>query len=246
MSSELRQNQILEILTEQGAVSVRSLTSTLFASEATIRRDLNELEKKGALKRTFGGAESIEETNHQIPLFVREAMNSVSKNKICKQASALVRNGMSIFIDGSSTAQYLVKYLHDFKDLNVVTYSLKTAELLCKSHIRTYCTGGLLMENSLVCTGSDTISYADHLNFDICFLSCKGVNGNGIFSDTSEEETAVRRSFLAHSNTRVLLMTANKIGNTYFHTLCRSTDIDYIFTDGILPPQMALRKGRNN
>ena len=242
MSSNLRQEQILKYLSENGAVSVRMLTKALYASEATIRRDLNELEKRGALKRTFGGAEPIVSSTRQVPLFLRASMDSVAKNEICKQAATLVRDGMSVFLDGSSTAQYMIKYLRPFKDLNVVTYSLKTAELLCENHIRTYCTGGLLLENSLVCTGEDAIGFADRFNMDICFLSCKGMNFAGVFSDTSEEETAIRRNFLAHSDMRVLLMTANKLEKTYFHTLCHASDVDHIFTDGELPKDICLRK----
>lgn len=242
MSSDLRQKQILQYLFENGAVSVKQLTKMLYASEATVRRDLSELEKRGALKRTFGGAQAIQSSNRQVPLFLRASMDSVAKNEICKKAAALVCDGMSIFLDGSSTAQYMIKYLRAFHDLNVITYSLKTAELLCENHIRTYCTGGLLLENSLVCTGEDAVGFADRFNIDICFLSCKGMNRDGVFSDTSEEETAVRRNFLAHSATRVLLMTANKLDKTYFHTLCHSSDIDHIFTDGELSDQICLRK----
>ena len=139
MSSNLRHKEILSILDEQGSVSIRELTHRLYVSEATVRRDLNELEKAGALKRTFGGATPILNTNRQIPLFVRESLNSKAKNEICRRAAELIREGDTVFVDGSSTAQYLVKYIADIKDIIVVTYSIKTAELMCKSHIKTYC-----------------------------------------------------------------------------------------------------------
>ena len=241
MSTELRHKQILDILDKNGSVSVRALTKELFVSEATVRRDLNELEKKGAIKRTFGGATPIIDTNRQVPLFIRETMDSDAKSEICRQAASLIKDGDSIFIDGSSTAQYLVKYISRFKDITVVTYSIKTAELMCQNHIKTYCAGGLIMENSLVCTGQEAIEFAEKINLDICFLSCKGIDLDGNFSDTSEEETAIRRAFLKRSRTRVFLMTNNKFGNTYFHTLCNSRDVDYIFSDGEIPDVIKTR-----
>lgn len=241
MSTELRHKQILDILDENGSVSVRALTKALFVSEATVRRDLSELEKKGALKRTFGGATPVLDTTRQVPLFIRESMNSTAKSEICRQAATLIKNGDTIFIDGSSTAQYLVKYISHLNDIIVVTYSIKTAELMCKNHIKTYCTGGLLMENSLVCTGQEAIEFAEKINLDICFLSCKGINLDGDLTDTSEEETIIRRAFLKKSRTRVFLMTNNKYGNTYFHTLCNSQDVDYIFSDGVLPMDIKTR-----
>ena len=90
MATNLRHQEILNILNENGAISVRALTKRLFVSEATVRRDLAELERSGALKRTFGGATTIVDTNRQIPLFIREGMNSGAKSDICKRASALV------------------------------------------------------------------------------------------------------------------------------------------------------------
>ena len=242
MSTELRHKQILDMLDENGSVSVRALTKALFVSEATIRRDLTELEKKGAIKRTFGGATPVIDTNRQVPLFIRESMDSAAKTEICRQAATLIKDGDTIFIDGSSTAQYLVKYLSHLKDIIVVTYSIKTAELMCKNHIKTYCTGGLLMENSLVCTGQEAIRFAEKINLDICFLSCKGIDSDGNLTDTSEEETMIRRAFLKKSRTRVFLMTSNKFGNTYFHTLCTSRDVDYIFTDGEIPAGMETKR----
>ena len=236
-----RQMRIVELVNEDGAVSVSKLTSELYVSEATVRRDLVKLEKLGALKRTYGGATSIMETNRQVPLFVRESMNSFAKNEICRQAAELIQNGNTIFLDGSSTAQYIVRHLTHLKDIVAITYSVKMASLLCENHIKTYCTGGLLMENSLVFTGPEAAAFADNLNIDICFLSCKGLDESGKFTDTSDEETYIRKRFLKNSKTRVFLMTENKIGNTYLHTLCHADEVDYIFTNGTLPSTIQTR-----
>ncbi|MBO5888908.1 MAG: hypothetical protein J6Q58_02070, partial [Clostridia bacterium] len=56
--------------------------------------------------------------------------------------------------------------------------------------------------------------------------------------DTSQEETAIRRAFLKKSKRKVFLITQNKLGNTYFHTLCNSKEVDYIFSDGTIPPSI--------
>ena len=137
MSSNLRHKEILNILEESGAISIRELTKRLYVSEATVRRDLAELDRVGALKRTFGGAKPLIDTNKQVPLFSRESMDSKAKSEICRNAAQLVREGNTIFVDGSSTAQYLVKYIAHLKDIVVVTYSIKTAELMCQNHIKT-------------------------------------------------------------------------------------------------------------
>lgn len=238
MSNNLRQREILNILDKNGSVSIKELMRELYVSEATVRRDLCELERAGALKRTHGGASSILVTNSQVPLFIRESLDSKAKSEICRKAAELVKEGDTVFVDGSSTAQYLVKYLSSLKDVVVVTYSIKTAEMMCKSHIKTYCAGGLLLENSLVCTGDGTLDFAQKFNTDIAFLSCKGVSLDGRFTDTSEEETAVRRAFMKNAGVKVMLMTANKLDTTYLHTLCRLDEVDYLFSDGEIPAQL--------
>ena len=239
MSNELRQKQILDMLDKYGAVSVRKLCGTLFVSEATVRRDLSLLESLGALKRTHGGAVPATDTTRPTPLFIRESMDARAKNDICRRAAALVKDGDTIFIDGSSTAQYLVQYLAALKDIVVVTYSIKTAELLCEKHIKTYCTGGLLDSASLVCTGYEAIDFAKKINPDICFLSCKGLALDGRFTDTSEEETAVRRAFLQNSRVRVFLITASKLSHRFFYSVCDADEVDYIFSDGEIPESIS-------
>ena len=75
-------------------------------------------------------------------------------------------------------------------------------------------------------------------------MSCKGVDLDGNFSDTSAEETAVRRAFLKKSKTRVFLMTGNKFGNKYFHSLCNSSQVDYVFSDVEIPSSVKTRKNK--
>ena len=245
MSVNLRHKEILDILEEYGTVSIKTLTEKLYVSEATVRRDLAELERSGALRRTHGGAQSILETNKQIPLSIREELDSKAKNEICRRAAAHVKEGSTVFIDGSSTAQYLVKHLSGIKDIVLVTYSIRAAEMALREHIRTYCAGGLLIENSLVCTGPRTVDFAETVNADVCFISCKGVNCEGKFTDTSEEETAIRRAFMKNSSTRVMLMTSGKIGKTYLHTLCTAEQVDYIFSDGEIPEGITSKLRKN-
>ena len=184
------------------------------------------------------------DNSDSIPLFIRESVDSKAKKEICAKAAELVKDGDTIFIDGSSTAQHLINYIKHLKNIVVVTNSIKTAQLTCQAHIKTYCTGGLLLENSLVCMGPKSIEFARSINTDICFISCKGVTLEGKFSDTFEDDTAIRRVFMKNSATRVMLITANKFGTSYLHTLCRAEEVDYVFSESDIPHSISqnLRK----
>ena len=159
-------------------------------------------------------------TNTQIPLFIRESLDSRAKDNICKQAAALIKEGNTVFLDGSSTVQYLAKYMATIKDIIVVTYSIKTAELMCQNHIKTYCAGGLMLENSLVCVGNKAVEFATAINTDVCFISCKGVDCDGKFTDTSEEETVIRKAFMKNCKFKVMLMTQNKFNSPKPNRFC--------------------------
>ena len=231
----LRHKEILNYLELNGSATIKELTSTLYVSDATIRRDLASLERIGALKRTFGGAKAILDRSDSIPLFIRESLDSKEKKEICGKAAGLIKDGNTVFIDGSSTAQHMINYIKHLKDITVVTNSIKTAELTCQNHIKTYCTGGLLLENSLVCMGPKSIEFAQSINTDLCFISCKGVTLDGKFSDTFEDDTAIRKIFLKNSTVRVMLITGNKFGNSYLHTLCHADEVDHIFSNVEIP-----------
>ncbi|MDR2938864.1 MAG: DeoR family transcriptional regulator, partial [Clostridiales bacterium] len=56
MFSEERKDQIISLLQLKNRVTVLELTEKLHVSEATVRRDLQDLEQLGLLKRAHGGA----------------------------------------------------------------------------------------------------------------------------------------------------------------------------------------------
>lgn len=226
-----RQRDILKYLNEHETISVKEICKRFYVSEATARRDLNALEKTGTVRRIFGGATLIVGSDKQVPLFVREREDEQEKMRICKKASALIKDGDIIFIDGSSTAQVLLNELQKFKDIVVITNGLKIAQMLSDIHVKVYSTGGLLMENSSVLIGNDAENFINNFNADICFLSCKGLSEDGILSDTSYFETQLRKKFLKNSKVKVMLITKNKIGKKYIHTLCHRDDVDYVITD---------------
>lgn len=137
-----RQDAILETLNNKGYISVEELSKKLYVSLATIRRDLNELEKNGFLKRTHGGASFISQDHMITSIDYRTNWNSEEKIKIAKKAALLVDNGMNIFIDSSSTTLWLAQELDNKKDLNVLTNNVSIAQILSKdetNHVEVVC-----------------------------------------------------------------------------------------------------------
>ena len=103
MFSVERFDQIVEMLKGEQVISVHNFARRLYVSEATVRRDLAELEKQGFVRRVYGGA-TLMKGNKDVPLSLRENEAAAAKSEIGRQAAALVRENDVLFLDASSTA----------------------------------------------------------------------------------------------------------------------------------------------
>lgn len=171
-----RKKEILELMRSNNrVVTVDQLCKSLFASGATIRRDLKYMEEAKLIRRTHGGAILLEGSTSEDPLAFRETQNSMKKQVIAQLALRHIHDGMTIFLDSSSTVNVLAKSLEKFNNLKVITNGLKTAMLLSEyKNITLMCTGGLLRENSKSLVGLAAKEFISRYNADLAFLSCRG------------------------------------------------------------------------
>lgn len=95
---ENKEEEILGFLQERKYAEVSELAAKLYLSASTVRRRLTELEKKGLVTRTHGGAE-INDGNNFLPSFTfRAHQNSLEKKKIAlngDQTDQKRRHGVS-------------------------------------------------------------------------------------------------------------------------------------------------------
>ena len=233
-----RHDEILTILKERNGASVHYLAKNLHVSEPTIRRDLTYLEKQHYIKRTFGGAVLNDMTTSEIPLSLRESENRLPKEIIAKKAIEHISDGKIIFIDASSTVSKLLKYFPQFKDLTIITNSPKNSLKLGELKVKSYSTGGLLLENSIAFVGSGAENFIRNFNADIFFFWSRGLSEDGVISDSSVDESNLRRVMMEHSKKRIFLCTSDKMGKRYMYNLCTLSDVDVIISDKELPDSL--------
>ena len=222
---------ILKILQKKGNTSVHYLSKQLFVSEPTIRRDLTELEKQGKIKRTFGGAVYCEVLNIELPLSLRENTDISAKKEIAEKASKHLKSGQVLFLDASSTVSYLIPYILKLDNMTIVTNSPKLSLELAKNNINSLSTGGIMLNNSIAYVGSYAEKFILDFNADIIFFSCRGVSDDGFLTDSSIEESSIRRVMLSKSNKKIFLCASNKIGKKYMNNICHLNDIDEMITE---------------
>lgn len=226
-----RQHKILDLLRQRKFMDVHELARMLYASESTIRRDLNILENAGLLRRTFGGAALIEGLNAEIPLSVREDQSSREKEEIARLASTLLTGGSTIIIDSSSTAFKLIPFARAHR-ITVLTNSPKAAIELSKfPNVKVYSTGGRLRENSLSYVGRIAKNAVSLFNLDVMFFSCVGVSLESGLTDTNEDEADLKGTMMEHSRLKVAMMDSSKFGLATFSRIAGFSRIDYLITD---------------
>ncbi|MBR4887974.1 MAG: DeoR/GlpR transcriptional regulator [Clostridia bacterium] len=219
-----RQNDILRILNERKSATVKELCALLYASPATIRRDLAFLEERGLLRRSFGGATLCELFPDQIPVSLRAAEHLAEKKHIAAKAARLVHPGDTIFIDASSTALYMAPYLRGIQDITVITNNPHLSIALAENRIRNFCTGGETLNDSVAYTGSWAERFVRGIRAQSFFFSARGIC-DGMITDSSKGERDVKIAMMECAAQSYFLAHSSKLGKTFPYVV---TDISRI------------------
>lgn len=247
MSLNEREQSVLDLLSSNTVVSVGTIAKKLFVSEPTARRYLSALAEKGLVIRTHGGViiNNLSE-NRNMPLYLRLSAMTEGKKLIASSAAKLVRDGNVIFLDASSTAFHMLPYLEGFRELLVVTNSLKTAITLTEMGIRTISLGGRVAPVNFACNSYETLETIKNINADFFFFSCDALSEDGQLTDNSQEESILRSRFMKFARNNVLLIDSSKLNKKCWYNLCSLSDLDYCFCNAELPESLTsmLKKSR--
>lgn len=229
MYQQERMNEIMNILKSVHYATVDYLVEKIHYSPASIRRDLTLLEKQGLVKRSYGGVEINQES--ATPFKFRQFSMKSEKNRIAKYAASLINDGDIVFLDGSSTVQYIGHFLEDKKGICVVTNNMMLASSIKDYGIDVYCAGGLLTESPGTLSGIITAKTYASFHADIMFFSTDGIDNNGTITIKPEGYYIHNRAMLDNSDKHVYLCGSDKIGRTAKIVQCSLDEIDYFISD---------------
>ncbi|MCL2363674.1 MAG: DeoR/GlpR family DNA-binding transcription regulator [Defluviitaleaceae bacterium] len=234
-----RQQAIVEHLKKHKTATVTELAKAQFSSEATIRRDLENLQTQGLIVRTHGGAVLVEGLNRELPLYLREKEMRNEKRLIAELAAGLINEGDVIILDSSSTTHEMIRCIK--KGLTVITNGAKTALSLNERRINVISTGGKLRENSLSFIGDIAESSVRNFCVNKLFFSCRAISEKHGLMDSSSEEAELRRVMMNQSQMNVLLCSADKFDKTALYRICDLNKIHVLVTDQ-RPPEALFEK----
>lgn len=228
MIQEDRLLKILALLEARQSLSVNELKDSLYVSTATVRRDLQELSRRGLIVRSFGGAVALTSPGRRVK---DDELDISESSPIALAAAELVPDESCIFIGGSPVSRTMVLPLSEKSSMCVVTDSLYISRALCGSVEHVYCTGGSFNNSLGIFTGSSAAEFAARYRYDFAFFSFDAVNELGEISDQCIEKLSVFNAVMSRCKNAVLLAPEAIIGREASAVITSLSDMDIIVTD---------------
>lgn len=234
MNITTRHERIIEILTDKQYATVDEMAAILDVSKVTIRSDLTNLEQKGLLFRTHGGAMIPE--NKAILRSVSRTLSEyeTEKKQIAREASKFVKDGDTVIVDSGSTTVHLVEYLRH-KHITLITNSLLVAQAVeDDDSIELILTGGSLRRNTKGFIGPIATNALSIIHADILFMGASGFT-NETINCSNMIEAEAKRAMMKASDCVCFLSDSSKYGKKSFASIANWSDIDIFVTDSIAP-----------
>ncbi len=213
MLTEERLNQITALVKSNGSVRVSELVERLDASEATIRRDLNTLDKAGKILKVRGGAVAVNQgyATQDIKVDIRAEQNTEEKEIIAKFASSLIHDHDFVYLDAGTTTGRMIDFL-TAKDVSFVTNAAEHAKKLSSKGYVTYILGGEFKADTEATVGTEAIEGVSNYNFTKGFFGTNGVTLKNGFTTPDAKEAALKREAMRNCKERYVLADRTKLG----------------------------------
>ncbi|MBD1434975.1 DeoR/GlpR transcriptional regulator [Sphingobacterium sp. DN00404] len=228
-----RREKILGLLKEDGAAKVIDLASLFKVTEATIRQDLEKLEKEGLISRDHGGAylRNIEDQVRNFSLS-HQNENIDKKDQIALKCVELIEDGDTIILDSGSTTTEIARKIKGLKNLTVITNALNIALMLgAEPGIEVIMTGGEFKPPTLSLTGQKAADFFKGINVQKLFLATAGVSLKAGLTYPSISDIVVKKAMVEAAELTYLVADSTKIGKTSFASLGAMSLIDFLITD---------------
>ena len=241
MSRYRRWNELLELLAADGKLSVEKAAQELGVSEATIRRDFEDLAAQQMLTRIRGGA-LAQAVTYDLPLRYKSERHPSEKQRIAVVAAAMIRPGQIIGLNGGTTTTEVARALAVRADLQaggplspavtVVTNALNIAtELAVRQNIKIVATGGVARPQSYELTGPLATGVLEQVILDIAFLGVDGIDALAGATAHHEGEASINHLMATRAEQVMIVADHSKLGQRAFARMCAVDEIDVIVTD---------------
>ncbi len=237
--AEERRSIIMEIIHSRGRVRVQDLVRQFNTTSVTIRNDLNELQKKGLLQRSHGGAAKPDGRLHESPFHDRVQSHMEEKRRIGALAASLIQDGDIIILDSGTTTDEIAKQIKNRPRLQVITNGVNIAnELLGSRGVHTTILGGTLRSDSASIVGRSTEEMLSHLSADKLFMGGAGCDPDFGVSGTDLEEAMVNKAMLRIAREVILVADSSKFDKRSMSRIASFSEVHLVVSDTNMPAEI--------
>lgn len=243
MNSIERQSKIIEIVHDTGRISIPDICTMFGVSEMTARRDLNDLDRQGLLRRIHGGAIANLGRSYEPSFQTRAIKNQDAKTAIGLKAAELIYDGDSVALDVGTTTLEIVPGLRGKRNLTIVTSCLQVAarivdQISLEVDARLIITGGIVRPRELSMIGPIPEQVYRDLHVDKVFIGIGGISLDDGLTEYNIEDAQIKRILLQNAREKIVVADGAKFGVTTFTSVTPLAAINKIVTDKSAPPEI--------
>jgi len=237
MKAAERQLRICQMFESKDFLDLETLCRELDASESSVRRDLDVLEKQIVLKRVYGGAVPVQPPGNSVFDFTVESGRfSDEKSRIGRLTAGLIEDGQTVILDGGSTVAAVAQELAA-KSLHVVTNSLPIAEMLeSRRNVELTLTGGYLDPRIRVMLGPLCEQMLGLIRADVVIMGIGSISDAG-FSNNNTLVVGSEQKMIEIANKLIVVADHTKFGRSAMIPVAQLEAADVVVSDSGLAPE---------
>lgn len=221
-----RQQALMRYLKQYNYMSLDDIATRFAVTTQTARRDIQELEHAGKVRRLHGGA-TLSMSVDPLVYRARRVENAEAKEIIARKVVSRIGDGATIFIDTGSTCEAIARALVGHKGLRVVTYSLRVANILSDGTDFTIAVpGGFVRQVDSGVFHQDTAEFIRRFKFQHAIISVSSIDAEGDICDDDHAEVEAVQAAIEQSERTILAVDTSKFGRRALVKLASLDDMD--------------------
>ena len=241
MLADERRSLIMQALASSGRVRVKDLVRQFNTTSVTIRNDLNELQKRGLLVRSHGGAARPNSNQYESPFQDRIQTHSEEKRRIGILAASLIQDSEVVVLDSGTTTHEIARQIKNRSRLQVITNGVNIANELLGARVLTTILGGTLRTDSASIVGRTAEDMLSQLAADKLFMSGAGCDPEFGISGSNLEEAMLNKAMLRIARQVILVADASKFDKRSMSRIASFSEVNIVISDVSMPVEVQER-----
>jgi DeoR/GlpR family transcriptional regulator of sugar metabolism len=224
-------------------MALSDLSAAVNSSDVTTRRDLALLEKRGFIRREFGGAVVVGQLGtglladapfRRLAGMVRDSVHLKAKTAMARVALELIQEGDALVLGSGTTIEALAKQVAPSANLTVLTHSM----LALSPGVQVVVASGSLDQKTMAIVGPEAEQAIGEHRARMAFISGQGLSVERGLSTGHGRSSAVDRMIARSVDELVVLADSSKLGVDSTYQTASPERIRHLITDSAADPRV--------